>query len=65
MTNPISKPLNRCTWQEDEAGFYMTTCGHIFMSSSLKSEGGGPVEVCPSCRGEIKVIPFQEDGSWE
>jgi len=57
--------MEPCHWGEDEYGYYVTTCGHLFMPSSLKGEGGGPVEICPSCRGKIKVVPFQEDGSWD
>ena len=62
---PAALSIEPCLWQEDEVGYYVTTCDHIFMSSSLKSEGGGPVETCPSCRGRMVVVPFQEGGSWE
>ena len=64
MASPISNPLNRCTWQEDEVGYYKSSCDGFFIFPSLKSDDG-PVTICPSCRGEMNVVPYQEDGSWE
>ena len=53
-----------CTWREDEAGTWSTSCGELYAFTD-----GGPAEnhavFCHACGKQIEAVKYQEESESE